>query len=411
MKKDNTPLLSYVLSLIFDKFVKIKRNRVVFTSFNGHFSDSPRQISDALHRLSEETEIVWLVDKRFLPLVPDYAKGVDIKSKQTRKYTKNARAFVDNVYWLECYTRTSDAFGARLTAKVFKALAKHKKQYFFTTWHGTPLKRMGRDQIGNTVYDFVCPKNSYMLLGNQFTLDIMKHLTFDKMNMELIGCPRNDLLFCDDAKKAELKTRLGLPADKKIILYAPTFRSDGKDTEGKNVERSGLNQLNSIDFDKLFSTLGEKFGGDFAFVGRFHYHVESMVDFSALDEKYPGKIINGNLHDDMADYLAVTDVLLTDASSCMFDFALTKRPCFLLFPDLEHYGSSERGFYMNIADLPFPCSIDTEGLISDISGFEQEKYENKIDNMLTSLGFVDDKDSSERVAKYILEKISKGSKK
>ena len=55
---------------------------------------------------------------------------------------------------------------------------------------------------------------------------------------------------------------------------------------------------------------------------------------------------------------------------------------------------------MNIDDLPFSCSIDTEGLISDISGFEQEKYENKIDNMLTSLGFVDDKDSSERVAKY-----------
>ena len=407
MKKDTDSIFSYACSLIFDKFARIKRDRVVFTSFNGHYSDSPKYISEALHRLSPETEIVWLVSDKFKHLVPDYATCVDISSKETRKYTKSAVAFVDNVYWREVYLRESDSFVSKLKGKVFSSLIKQKKRHYFTTWHGTPLKRMGRDQIGNCVYDFVCPKNSHMLLGNQFTLDIMNHLTFDKMQMELIGCPRNDLLFASEQQKLEIKKRLGLPEDKKIILFAPTFRNDGHDTENKNVLKSGVNQMNEIDFDRLFDTLSKKFGGDFALVCRFHYHVESMIDFDELSKKSGGRIINGNLHDDMAEYLAACDVLLTDASSCMFDYALTKQPCFLFFPDLEHYKNKERGFYLDTDTLPFPCSIDFEGLCGDILSFDSAEYEKNIDKMLSSLGFVDDESSSERVAKYIIEKALK----
>lgn len=411
MKKDNTSLTSYALNLFLNKFRKIKRDRVVFTSFDGHYSDSPKYISEALHRLSPETEIVWLVDEKYAPLVPNYATAVDIKSKDTEKYVKNAAVFVDNVYWREVYTRTSDSLAAKVTAKAFGALSSRKGRYFFTTWHGTPLKRMGRDQIGNTVYDFVCPKNSYMLLGNRFTLDIMKHLTFEKMNMELLGCPRNDILFASEEKRCQIKRELGLPEDKKIILYAPTFRSDGRDTEGKNVLRSGINQINEMDFDVLFKLLSEKFGSDFALVCRFHYHVESMVDFDALNKKAKGRIINGNLHDDMAMYLAASDILITDASSSMFDFALTLRPCFLLFPDIEHYGSRERGFYLDVSSLPFPCSVDFDGLCVDISRFDYAEYKTKTEKMLDSLGYADDENSAERVAKYIIEKALKTNEK
>lgn len=407
MKKNNESLFSYVVKTIVDRFARIQEDRIVFTSFDGHYSDSPRYISEKLHELSPSTEIVWFLSAAHKNEAPDYVTVVDIDSKETRNYIKSAKAFVDNVYWREVYTQTDRSAIANLQKILFTMLAKHKKQYFFTTWHGTPLKRIGRDQIGNTVVDFACPKNSYMILGNRFVLDVMHRITFEKMKMELIGCPRNDLLFSDESERARIKARLGLPEDKKIVLFAPTFRSDGKDTEGKNVLRSGVNQINQMDFDKLFSTLSQKFGGEFSLICRFHYHVEQMVDFEELDKRYPGKIINGNLHDDMAEYLAVTDVLLTDASSAMFDFALTARPCFLLFPDLDHYRSRERGFYVDIDALPFSCSVDCDGLCRDILAFDAGEYQRKIAEMLCSFGYVDDDRSSERVANFILTECRK----
>ncbi|MBR5242175.1 MAG: CDP-glycerol glycerophosphotransferase family protein [Clostridia bacterium] len=395
----------YALDFLVSKASGVRKNRIVFTSFDGHYSDSPKYISEKIHELSPDTEIVWLVSERYASLVPDYAKCVDINSREARKYVRTARALVDNVYWRKVYVRKSNSPLSRIAAKIFGVLAYRKRQICFTTWHGTPLKRMGRDQIGDTTVGFTAP-NAVMLLGNKFTLDIMRRLTFDAMDMRLIGCPRNDILFSDEEQRRAVKARLGLPLDKRVVLYAPTFRTDSADLENKNVLRSGVNQVNDIDFDALFSALSERFGADFVFVCRFHYHVEKMVDFAALSEKYPGKIINGNLHDDMAEYLAATDVLITDASSCMFDFALTGRPTFLLFPDIDYYQSTERGFYLDPASLPFPLSKSARDMISDILEFNNEDYKTKTDAMLSELGYVDDKNSSERVARFILERCN-----
>lgn len=392
---------STIFSLLTDKLKKVNRSRVVFTSFGGHYSDSPRYISEKIHELCPELELVWLVDEKYKSLVPSYAKAIDIKSDEARKYRASARAIVDNVYG-ECeYTQIQGGAIACLRRRAFSWLKKKRSRRIFTTWHGTPLKRMGRDQVGAQIYGFSCPCTT-MILGNKFTLDIMDKLTFNSLKMELLGCPRNDLLFASDEQKQKIKERLGLPLDKKIILFAPTFRTNGNNILDKSIERSGLDQINQIDFEVLFDSLSKKFGGDFAFVGRFHYHVEKAIDFDALGKKHQGKFINGNLNDDMAEYLSVCDVLLTDASSSMFDFALTKRPCFIFFPDLEYYKNSERGFYRDIDSLPFPCSTTFEGLCESISSFDKDSYEAGIDNLLLDFGFVDDKDSSERVAKYII---------
>ena len=78
--------------------------------------------------------------------------------------------------------------------------------------------------------------------------------------MKLLGTPRNDILFSHD--EINMKKQLNLPNSKRIILFAPTFRNDGKDVEGKNLNRSGINQLNMIDIERLFRLLHDKFGGD-----------------------------------------------------------------------------------------------------------------------------------------------------
>jgi CDP-glycerol glycerophosphotransferase len=156
--------------------------------------------------------------------------------------------------------------------------------------------------------------------------------------------------------------------------------------------------------------LKDKFGGDFVFVGRFHNHVENAIDFSLFEEKYPGKIFNGNLHEDMAEYLLATDVLITDASGSMFDFSLTGRPCFLFFPDFEHYRSKERGVYLEVEKLPFPISLNFNDFCASITNFDNEEYQENIKNMHSELGYVDDANSAKRAAEFILETIEKAKK-
>ena len=395
-----------VFLLLKQKFTPVNKDLIVFTSFNGHYSDSPKYISQKIHEQNENLKIVWIVENKYLNDLPEYVMGVDIKNeKACNRYLGAARVLVDNVYASKETSLNSNGLLAKILYKFLSWLKKKKNQLVFTTWHGTPLKRMGRDQIGNSVYDFACP-NTTMILGNQFTLDIMERLTFGKVNMRLLGCPRNDLLF-ERGKESYYKNKLGLPTDKKVLLFAPTFRNDGKDCDGKNVMRSGINQLNSIDVDKLLSLLSDKFGGEWVLVCRFHYHVEKMVDWSSLNKRYNNRIINGNKFDDMAEYLAASDLLLTDASSSMFDYMHTEKPCMLFFPDVDNYKNKERGFYVEIEELPFSCSVDFDGLMNDIKNFENEKYLEKVNQLKCKFGYVDGINSAEEVAKYIVEETKK----
>ncbi len=391
--------------LFVQKLLPVHRGRVLFTSFDGHYSDNPKYISQALHALKPDAEIVWLVKQPYRALLPDYVKAVDINNRwATLWYRGTARAIVDNVYGKKADQRTANSRGAKLKFAVNGWLKNKRRQHVFTTWHGTPLKRMGRDQVGCEVRDFSCPRTT-MLLGNRYTLDIMQRLTFNKIRMELIGTPRNDVLFGTPEQAEVLKAKLGLPQNKKILLFAPTFRSDGDGIGDRNIQRSGLSQLEAMDFNALFHTLSERFGGDWALVCRFHYHVEQQVDWEQLQRDYPEQIINGNAHDDMAEYLACADALLTDASSAMFDFALTDKPCFLFFPDLLYYAEHERGFYTPPEQLPFPAAVTFPELLDCIAAFDSAAYTRQIATLLHDYGYVDDKDSSERIARYVLETL------
>ena len=396
-------LLKTYTALLRRKLTPVNRNRILFTSFGGHYSDSPKAISRALHTLRPDLEQVWLVKQQYAASVPEYVTIADADDPGAdAHYRATARAVVDNVYGLRESYLTSASLPRRIKFRLETFLKTKNNQQVFTTWHGTPLKCMGRDQVGSNILDFSCP-NTTMLMGNRYTLDIMRHLTFEKIPMELTGTPRNDALCIPP--QPDLKARLGLPEGKRIVLFAPTFRSDSDGIGQTNIHRSGLDQLNSMDFDGLFSALSRKFGGEWAMVCRFHYHVEAQVDWTGLESRYPGQILNGNLHDDMAEYLACADLLLTDASSSMYDFALTGRPCLLFFPDLEHYASKERGFYTPIEELPFPCAVTFDDLLARIHRFDEASYSEKLSSLLSGYGFADDQDSSLRAAQYILDHI------
>lgn len=384
---------------IVSKLTPRKKGRFVFTSFEGHYNDNPRYVSEAMRKIAPDKEIVWLVSKERLSLLPEGVRGVEYGTLKAARMRGSAEALVDNVYG----ERSCWMYGEQLSPKqkLTCFLQRKKGQRVYSTFHGTPLKKIGRDQIGNTLYGLVCPETT-MLLGNRFSAEVMERVTFGQVHIVPVGSPRNDPLFLGDGERMAIREELGLPADRKILLYAPTFRNDGKDVEGKNVRRSGIEQLESLDPERLFRVLAERFGGEWTMVCRFHYHVESLVNWDGLEKKYPGKFINGNRCDDMAGYLTCADVLLTDASSSMYDFALTGRPCFLFFPDYEHYRDAERGFYRDPEQLPFPLCRTFDSLTEAISGFDGTCYAEGVRELLDSLGNVDHGRSAEAVAEYIL---------
>lgn len=389
------------LTKILLKCTPIKKGRIVFTSFDGHYSDSPKYIAKKIKELKPDADVIWLVDKQRLPEVEKEFRSVQYGTFLASYYAASSEIRIDNVYGDNALSVIPGTKLQTVKSKIIRWLSVKKQQKLYTTWHGTPIKRMGRDQLGNCITDFLC-NNATMILDNQYTLDIMQHLTFHKMKMVLLGLPRNDVLFLSEGEKENIKRKLNLPSDRKILLFAPSFRHDGNNLAQKNIQRSGLDQLNQIDFETLFSTLQEKFGGEWVFVCRFHYHVEAMVNWEDLTEKYAGRVINGNVHDDMAEYLACADILLTDVSSCAFDFSLTEKPCFLFFPDYVHYKEKERGFYCSVEELPYPLSKNFNELIHTIDRFDPEQYRDCLKTMFREFGFTRERNAAEKIAEYIL---------
>lgn len=378
------------------------KKRWVFTSFGGHYSDNPKYLSLKLHELDPSIEIIWLVNKEYMSDVPSFFRVVEFGTDEAIKYAASAEVIIDNVYGNAAFFKKRNGIVDNLKSFLLSIIYINRKQRIYTTWHGTPLKRMGRDQIGNDITGVRCG-NIRMILGNRFTMKKMRHITFNKIPMKVMGTPRNDILFLN--KRDEYCDLLDLPRDKRIILFAPTFRNDGKDTQGKNIDRSGLDQLNSFDFDRLFSLLNIKFGGDWVMVCRFHYHVAELVDWESLNKKYNGRIINGNAYDDMAQYLLCADILLTDASSCMFDYVLTGKPCFIYFPDIANYERKERGFYFPINILPFSTSVNFKELLSNISSFDNKRYLKEINMLMKRLGYCEDGNASERIIRQIFKDL------
>lgn len=390
------------LDYIKNRFKRIKYDRVVFMSYNGHFSDNPMYVYNEMIKLNPNLDYIWLVRKEYENNLPEGIKYCLIDSKEGKEAYNSAHIIIDNVYGGKETYLSCNSFKSKLKFEINSFLKYKKNQLIYTSWHATCLKKMGRDQIGSKIIDFSCP-NATMMMSNKYSLDILDHLNFNKIRMVQLGTPRNSVLFnIDESRVKELKTKLGLPLDKKIVMFAPTFRTDDF-IETKNIQRSGINQLNEIDITNLLDTLSEKFGDEFVFLCRFHYHVSEMVDWDLLNEKYGDRVINGNKSDETANYLLCTDVLISDVSGIMFDFANTKRPTFIFFPDMDNYVNKERGVYIPIDELPFPSSVSFDGLINNINNFNNNEYLKRLDEFNHRIGVVDNSNSAKDVAEFILK--------
>ena len=210
------------------------------------------------------------------------------------------------------------------------------------------------------------------------------------------GSCRTDLLFKnnDEIKKAVLD-KYNIDPETKLLLYAPTFNLET--FNGRLIPERSV----KIDFIKVRKVLDNYLKGKWFILLRLHPMVavgsESIcdLDFVADLSDYP----------DSQELVAISDAVITDYSSIMFEPAFVRKPVFLFAPDVDEFVKKQRDFLIPYDTLPFPTAYNNEQLAEIIINFDYEKYVNDVNAFLDRYDVHEDGHASERVARFISDLI------
>lgn len=328
-----------VLSIF--RILPIKKNRIAFICYNcTQYSCNPKYITEYLHQHYENKfELVWYYDTESLAnLIPNYVK----------KYKKNSVGYFITL-------STAGVVISNITLP--RVVSFRKGQMKINTWHGTAFKG-DNNSHGNDYNRF-----DLFLSENELTCNVLrKKNSFNYQGAICkIGMPRNDILIKENKGRiSKIRKKIGLKANEKLLLYAPTFR-ETKDSAPFH-----------IDFERLKDGLKKRFGGEWIVAFRYHHmqegrpNIKESIDLSS----YP----------DMQELLLATDVLITDYSSSMWDFSLKTKegnpsPVFLYTEDYDQYVNKERGsFFYPYEELPFPIAKNNQDLLACVEHFDEKLY-------------------------------------
>lgn len=383
-------IIKRIISVLFH-CLPVSGSKVYFQSFSGLYSDNPKYISEYLHKLNPNIKIYWSIDDRCQEMLPDYVHKVYPGSIKELFILNSCRVIVDNGAGI------INAIVKKKYAYIYRLL-KNKKQFNISTWHGTPTKKIGLDCIDSEKedYKFISSSDVFML-GSKYEAEIFKN-AYPNIPIRVCGYARNDILITAPSDKIfEIRKKNGFPINKKIVLYAPTFR----DNTYMLCSQKAYDYLMCLDVEYLLQILHKKFEGEWIFVFRGHQFIQNKINYSILKEDL---IYNGNKYDDMSEYLLVCDVLITDFSSSLSDFALTGKPCFLYAPDADDYIKNIRGIYGTLDDLPYEMNRTNEELHETIMGYDATKFKNKVQKYINYIGMPNIPKSSEEISKFIIKK-------
>jgi CDP-glycerol glycerophosphotransferase len=375
--------------------IKIDDKTIIFACFNGKsYSCSPKAIYKYMSSQKKYEGYTYIWAFRHPEEYNELENNkntilVQIHSKQYKKYLAKAK------YWIFNY-------------KIPDYIYPKKNQVFIQCWHGTPLKRLGCDlehfdNVLNTMkgikkrYKIEASKFSYFISPSKFASEkFISAWNLKEIGKENIiveeGYPRNDFLLNYTKQEEEnIKKKLGIENDnRKIILYAPTYRSDQHQTGVGYTYKEELN----------FAKLQEEIGNKYIILFRPHYFIANIFDF----EKYKGFVYNVSDIDDINELYIISDILITDYSSVFFDFANLKRPIIFYIYDLEHYRDKSNGFYIDLNELPGKIVKTQQEVENEILRLEKEfKYDNKYKEFNDKYNYLDDGNASKRVVEECIK--------
>nr|WP_240977928.1 CDP-glycerol glycerophosphotransferase family protein [Knoellia sp. DB2414S] len=350
----------------------LDRRLVVFEANLGTiYGDSPKYVYEAMRRLHPQMKAVWVLPPDHEPPHPD----VEVVERGSAAYR---RVLARAAYWVDNQTFPS-------------YIRKRPEQRYLQTWHGIPLKKMGHDEPGAPppppqpdrgvgAWDELCVPNRYFeetfVPAYRYAGGLVRY-----------GTPRNDALVDGSMTQQEARRLLDLPQDARVVLYAPTFRQDNR-SKRLAVE---------VPFD--VEAFLEGMDDNTYLLLRPHYlnriRVPASVRHRTLD--------TASVEDVNILYHAA-DVLVTDYSSVMFDYALLRKPIVFYTYDYGEYLAT-RGTYFDLLEVgPGPFVTTTRELVAAVASAQTDRaeYAAKYQHFLERYCGDEDGSASERAVRALL---------
>ena len=351
------------------------RKEVLFDSFGGaQYSADPRAVSEKMHELFPDYELAWVLNEnareKNAMILPDYVKIVDGRIGYVKELAKSA-AYVT-------------------TEPLTESFYKRKGQFVVQTWHGDRgIKKVlyeaaeSSGKIRNRIYDDeytdICVTSSdygedMYRKAFGFTGEILKE-----------GMPKNDrLVNFSETERQRLLEFFKIPKGYKILTYAPTFR-------GHFVHE----QSAGIDINRSLDAL-ETRGENWICLLRAHEYTR-RINFEGSRER----IVDVSKYPDMADILLVTDLLITDYSSCAGDFLVRRKPIILAINDEEEYQRTSRSLRVDLTKTGFILSHNQSELERILKYTADEEYVAACNRALRFYGTVETGHASQTICERI----------
>lgn len=366
---------------------QIINNKIVFCNFLGKsYGCNPKYIAEEIIKRNLPYELIWLISKKsFKKNFPQNIRLVNVNSEKAWKELASAKLWISN---------------CRMNMFFRKGLFKKEHQYYIQTWHGS----LGIKKLDADVQNFIKDSNKswvsqskidsqnmdYLISNSLFESRILPKAMWFNNKVQEYGHPRNDIFFNNNEQIIrKIKNYYKINENYKIALYVPSFRDD------QNLD------WYTINYDRILNSLNNKFGHDWVFLARLH----PKIKYFKLKQKNKN-IINATDYPDIQELLVASDIAITDYSSCIFDFMLSRKPAFIYATDIEKY-NNERGFYYPLDSTPFPIATNNDEMIENIENFNYEQYKIDVEKFLEEKGCMEDGKASERVVDLIEEIIGK----
>ncbi len=334
-------LIASTIIKAFGLFIPMDEKSILFCGHSRKYNDSPRAIYEYMISKPEFSDYTfyWALDEPKGEIIPGNAI---IIASDTPEYF---RAALKCKYWITCVNIER---GLRF---------KRKNCIYLNTWHGIPIKTVGNEAEGRNDYDF--SYINYFCASGEYEVDLYKKsFNVPKKHIIKTGLPRNDVLYhTSELEIAELKQKLGLPENKKIILYAPTWR-DSKDG-GKSYSIKP-----PVDLLKWEEALGKEY------ILLFRAHPYTNILLGVCFNEFVRDYTN---YPRINDLLKVSDILISDYSATIFDYSILERPIISFAYDCDEYGH-ERGFALDPrVEMPGGIEKTEDAVISRIVNMDYTK--------------------------------------
>jgi CDP-glycerol glycerophosphotransferase len=318
---------------------------IVYSAFRGHFSDSPRALYEALVTRGADVTHTWLAAPHLRDTFPEHLTTIEFGSPESIAALEGADVVISNDH-------------------IPLDWEKRPGTTYLQTWHGTMLKRIHNDVLwapeGRLAYlEQDIARWDLLLSPNAVSTDRLRKAFGFPGPIHETGLPRNDLLSSPqrDEIRAAVRADLGIAEDQKVVLYTPTWRDD------LVFNKTGPRDFEfPIDLDDFTSRLG----ADHVLLLRLH---NMVMDRLEIVDGSPIRDVCS--HPDIRDLYLAADLMVTDYSSTMFDFAITGRPLLFFTYDLEYFQNELRGFYFDLAEVaPGPLLRTSKELVDAIADID-----------------------------------------